>query len=336
MSHIDGIPWASVWLNDTYNSLNGTFVPLATPAVTGNRMYLLTAFWAKEKPKDFDNFALRLYAIDITDNAVGRIQIAWTMTTPITGYLSAIEGNFNDCKFVFPPHLGSTNSKPVGLVMTVQNAVIFSLNFNDVRGGYDRYLIMRINDTVNNYKSIFYYDASYESHLFMSSLNYMETPLNNKLKSSISRSRSTFGNYFMVGRQNTSIASDPSSYIDILTIDGYSFTTLSLDALLTPLVDVQFTSYLMSVELAPVAESYLPPFSYLCLIFGAKGAKSDNVVESYLVGVEVDISGQARLLWKILMSDQCEAVGLISTDIDEKGKLILIVNTVCGISTYAL
>lgn len=278
--------------------------------------------------------------MDVTTNMVGRLRVAWTMTKEITGYLPSLEGNFEDCKLTPPPTLvsGSSFKAPVGFVMTIQNAVIFSLNFNNVKGGYDRYLTIRLNDTMSSYKLIFYDDASYESHLFMSSLSYMEAPINkqNNIKPTV-KTRGSFDNYFIVGRLNTSLASNPSSHIDVLTTEAaVYFTSISLDTLLTPLVDVEFTSYLLSLELAPLS-SNMPPFSYLYVIFGAKGTKSDDgTVEKFLVGAEIDISGQVRLMWKILMSDQCEAVGLLSTNTNEDGKLILIVSTECGVATYVL
>lgn len=42
------MPHAGLWLNDTVNGTEGTFVPLANAAVNADHMYVLAAFRALE------------------------------------------------------------------------------------------------------------------------------------------------------------------------------------------------------------------------------------------------------------------------------------------------
>ena len=74
----DGIPHASIWLNDTVNGVNGTFIPLNNPAVQGERMYVLAAFnpWNSNSNVQ-ENVYLRLFAISVRDSEIYRIKIEW-------------------------------------------------------------------------------------------------------------------------------------------------------------------------------------------------------------------------------------------------------------------
>lgn len=73
---VDGIPHASIWINDTVNGVNGTFIPLNNPAVQGERMYVLAGF----KPWNNtiqENVFLRLFTISVRDSEINRIKIEW-------------------------------------------------------------------------------------------------------------------------------------------------------------------------------------------------------------------------------------------------------------------
>ena len=95
----DGIPDASIWLNDTVNGESGTFIPLGNPAAKGARFFVLTAFRAhSEKSNNIStrkDLKLRMYAIELRDDAVVRIYIAWhydfTMPNVTLPYLNSSE-----------------------------------------------------------------------------------------------------------------------------------------------------------------------------------------------------------------------------------------------------
>ena len=78
---LDGTAYASIWLNTTLDGVNGTFVPLANPAVSGERLYIIAGFKPFQPTEAANTEAklvqLRLYAIDIRTIMVERIKVAW-------------------------------------------------------------------------------------------------------------------------------------------------------------------------------------------------------------------------------------------------------------------
>lgn len=78
----DGTAYASIWLNTTVGGVNGTFIPLSHPAVSGlrggERVYFVAGFKpAHPSPIITSSVHLRLYAIDVRDIMVERIKVAW-------------------------------------------------------------------------------------------------------------------------------------------------------------------------------------------------------------------------------------------------------------------
>ncbi|KAL3886077.1 hypothetical protein ACJMK2_026100 [Sinanodonta woodiana] len=75
----NGVPVTSTYLKGTEQGIQGTFIPIATPAVNGSRAYILTQFVPDTgqmvKPGLFE--MRRLYAIDIFDRMVEQLVIAW-------------------------------------------------------------------------------------------------------------------------------------------------------------------------------------------------------------------------------------------------------------------
>ena len=89
----NGVPVGSLTLNDTVGQTNGTFVPIAQPAINSNenRFYLLTKF-VPQKSRDKntttqDDIILRVYAIDVHASISDRITLVWNLT--LTSYLSS-------------------------------------------------------------------------------------------------------------------------------------------------------------------------------------------------------------------------------------------------------
>ncbi|XP_045190959.2 uncharacterized protein LOC123547770 [Mercenaria mercenaria] len=74
----NAIPVAEIFLNDTVQRSNGTFLPISQPVVNGQRFYLLTEFVPESE--NFSPSVLnlqRLYAIDIHNRPADIMTIAW-------------------------------------------------------------------------------------------------------------------------------------------------------------------------------------------------------------------------------------------------------------------
>lgn len=78
----NGIPVGSLTLNATVKGTNGTFVPIAQPAINSNenRFYLLTSFVAQNSYIDDDFSGVRVYAIDVHKSISNRVTIAWSVS----------------------------------------------------------------------------------------------------------------------------------------------------------------------------------------------------------------------------------------------------------------
>ena len=139
----DGTAWASIWINNT-KTTNGTFVPLSTPAISGKRMYLLTGFWPTNASTEASNnsFLIRLYAIDATTFAVGRLRIAWYYEVTVEGYLPPIEKNYESCAYNPPSSDTSLDDDlSVAQVTVVGETVVAMLNYKTLEGQESHYTV---------------------------------------------------------------------------------------------------------------------------------------------------------------------------------------------------
>ena len=59
------------------NGVNGTFIPLTNPAISGERVYIITVFKPSKTSLDINDTILRLFAIDVRTIMVERIKIIW-------------------------------------------------------------------------------------------------------------------------------------------------------------------------------------------------------------------------------------------------------------------
>ncbi len=83
---VDATAYASIWLNTTIDGRNGSFSPLSNPAVSGQRVYFLAEFRPFEPyPPGHMTTTIRLYALDIRQVMVGRIQVIWYHEYDMTG-----------------------------------------------------------------------------------------------------------------------------------------------------------------------------------------------------------------------------------------------------------
>ena len=108
--YTDGVPHASMWLNDTVNGTEGTFVPLTNAAVNVDHMYVLAAFRARENPqgkpsKSSSNGGkpgsssthVRLYRIDIRSTIAERLKIRWHYDFLLNGTIPYLGSNATRC-----------------------------------------------------------------------------------------------------------------------------------------------------------------------------------------------------------------------------------------------
>ena len=92
----DGVPHAGLWLNETVHGAVGTFIPLINAAVSGNRLYIISAFkpHMSQPKKQPQRTNLRIYAIDIRSSINDRIKVVWQKDLTLNGtlpYLTDIE-----------------------------------------------------------------------------------------------------------------------------------------------------------------------------------------------------------------------------------------------------
>ncbi|XP_061171902.1 uncharacterized protein LOC133181404 [Saccostrea echinata] len=71
----NGVPHAFIEFRGWEERMNGTFIPIAPPVVSGHRIYILTAFRPDGKKTALS--MQRLYAIDIFNVLSGKLKIAW-------------------------------------------------------------------------------------------------------------------------------------------------------------------------------------------------------------------------------------------------------------------
>ena len=184
---LDGIPHASIWLNDTLGGQKGTFIPLNNPAINSSsseRLYTLTAFRPKGKHSVDQDVKLRLYAFDVTGQMAYRIQTIWyydfILSSALIPYLESKE---TVCKVFYPPDRLSYNSKhdheyvlanatqlPADIV-TRGNVVFITLNYKDAKSNASHCWLLSVTNLGKNYsinfsKATFYqcYGMAYNSH----------------------------------------------------------------------------------------------------------------------------------------------------------------------------
>ena len=137
----DGIPHASIWLNDTVDGIEGTFIPLDNPAVTNHgRMYILTVFRPFDSSTKYSpsiNPYVRLYAIDIRETIVERIKVVWHHDVKFTGAsIPYVTSESTFCTTVPPnnkqkkstKYLSENAIEPVGGVLVDNNTVVAVFN----------------------------------------------------------------------------------------------------------------------------------------------------------------------------------------------------------------
>ena len=179
--HSDGIPHASVWLNDTVDGVKGTFIPLNTPAINSSsseRLYILTMFRPKSSklPQNHSfsqDLYMRLYAIDVTGNMAYRIQIIWyyDFTLPSSSIPYA-KSQVTMCKLFYPPDSltpdhedDSVNVTKLPADILVQGGVVLvTINYMDTQSGDSHCMLLAVTNLGKNYSINFSKDTVQHCH----------------------------------------------------------------------------------------------------------------------------------------------------------------------------
>ena len=117
--HKDGIPHAGLWLNDTINGTEGTFLPLSAPAVKGNRLYLVTIFKPQRALYTHPDTLLRLYAIDAHTTITSRLEVAWEYDLVMENTYTPAPNNYHNPEGVL---------LPLSSILVQNNTVVMAVN----------------------------------------------------------------------------------------------------------------------------------------------------------------------------------------------------------------
>ena len=184
---LDGIPHASIWLNDTINGVKGTFIPLNNPAINSSsseRLYILTVFRPHKLPQNHSNHDLnmRLYAFDVTGNMAYRIRTVWYHDFVLSSAtIPYFESQETVCTVSYPPSDSavpgtrnnteekheqvSANAIELPAYVLVQGSVILvALNYNENKSGDNHCLLLAVNNLGKNYSINFSKDTIQECH----------------------------------------------------------------------------------------------------------------------------------------------------------------------------
>ncbi len=159
----DGIPDASIFINDTVNSRNGTFVPLLSPAFVLNRFYLLTAFWPHDDT-ELETYTVRLYAIDLRDVMVERFKTAWYHEVTGKGKVPTVKERFHGCTVKPSEKVVSPAMPSVGGTMAINKTIIAHVKITNSDSS-EGSVIISVDDTGTSYKKNFVSEAKSSSPL---------------------------------------------------------------------------------------------------------------------------------------------------------------------------
>ena len=123
----DGVPHAGLWLNDTVNGTEGTFLPLSTPAVSNNRLYFLSLFKPQGAQYTYPNALLRLYAIDVHTTISNRLEVAWKYDLILKNAYIPGPGNYHNAERVL---------LPLSSIIVQNNTVVASVNVVQYSAGW--------------------------------------------------------------------------------------------------------------------------------------------------------------------------------------------------------
>lgn len=175
---LDGIPHASIWLNDTVGGVKGTFVPLNTPTINSSsseRLYILTVFrpFKSHNNSSSKELYMRLYAIDVTGNMAYRIQTIWyyDFTLP-SASIPYTKSQVTMCTLYYPPDSltsdredDSRNVTKLPADMLVQGDVVLAtVNYIDTKSGESHCLLFAVTNLGKNYSINFSKDTVQHCH----------------------------------------------------------------------------------------------------------------------------------------------------------------------------
>lgn len=176
---LDGIPHASIWLNDTVNNVKGTFIPLNTPTLNSSsseRLYVLSVFRSRQQQQNHSyDLNVRLYAFDVTGNMAYRIQTVWHYDfILLSASIPYLESQETVCNVSYPPGTGSmgsaewqisANSTDLPAYVVVQgDVVLVALNYIDIKSGNSQCRLLTITNLGKSYSINFSKDIVQECY----------------------------------------------------------------------------------------------------------------------------------------------------------------------------
>ena len=304
----NAIPVATIYLNDTIQRSNGTFLPIAQPVVNGSRFYLLTEF--VPEVDEYNPTVLnmqRLYAIDVHDRMVDIITVAWFFNFEME-YNRYENDELKYNKENERRHL-ATSIKRRDVVKNLKENVISKQNviWDGTRSSV--YVSLPPPYAYSNQPSTFWGfsdNGDSSNHLFRSYLDidHMAT-FEADTYTSTSHAKDNTPTLWI---------STTDSMIHSVNPDGNISTTIDLQALLK--ASVTITSKLSLIQQNDTSEAYLilaftvsdptPQFAHTLRVFGVPPETT-----SLVLALATNTSS-GRIQWMVPVPDNMEVKGQIS------------------------
>ena len=353
ISLTDGVPISGLWLNDTRDGVEGTFVPLANPVMNDTRLYIISAFRAhttdkREKQTNNRNTTdnlLRLYAINVAEALVRKFTIIWTHDVKINGsipYLNMNETYCNSTTAYSPSNeRGAPNQSryprqpesPPGTVTMVGGRVLGSVRVETNSGGSVSFN-MSVRDLGKNYSVI----TSGYSNGSVTSFSWINTE---KLKSGSQSMPDVESSGFWVSVSLPGMNNNRTVLEELVELAGPPVNSSSLvlpTSLTTPVTLLQYqTPTGVRGGVGGTVEEVL--------VFGAAGNVSEREVgnsQPQLVGVAgVGEKGAQRyglptIIWAVPLPHSQPAQGQITSLSLPGGRTLLFLTTPLGVYAYKL
>ncbi len=366
--HTDGVPHAGLWLNDTINGTDGTFVPLGDPAINGSRVYIVAAF-RPHVESSHNPLLTRLYAIDIRTTISQRIVIVWYMDISLDGYsIPYLSNSRTVCTSsslgpAETPHSSVSLSEPPSRVMVQDGTVVASINLcgssTCTPAGYSSKLFL-VKDLGSGYQLLsedsFSGDvtclACLDIHDVMEKDDGLPDTLQERQsKEDLLQAKPHFWLLNSDTRHQTTLLEERD------TSDGEVTRQVVLGKLLETkqvTVTTKLTivySNLQSAELPCISKLPCVEEHASVLLLGvsiSNGSSSTAEIESgnpsqvssspnYILALDISDGQTIKLLWRLPLPPSEPAVGQIATvDVDRSEETIMVVTTSLGIYAYQL
>lgn len=340
----DGIPHASIWLNDTIKGVKGTFIPLNNPAINSSsseRLYLLTAF-KPHKPSQNHSFSqdlhMRVYAIDVTANMAYRIQTIWTYDFILpSASVPYMASNETMCKLQYPPgnmasdgvHTAEnakqkTTKLPADVIVR-RNVTFITFNYNDTETGESRCRLVSITNLGKSYSINFSKDTVHQCSGI--AFNSHESTTLDEL---VTRPLMVWLHIFEYDTQGSSLL-----LMDVST--GSVTVNVSLASLIGKDSDIKISSQMLiaclylgngTVGLPSYELSGRTPVP---LIFGV----TDSAGKASVIAIDLSDTENLKVIWRLPLLAGQHVTGQIST-VDRLKDSLMIFTDQSGVYFYKI